>query len=99
MRPVVRSPTSADPPGRNAIPHGTDRPVAMVLTVTRLLLPAVGVAVAAVEVAVLVAVAVGDGVAVAPPPSPHATRAADVRTTGARRRRIAPCFPAKLKPT
>src|SRR5262245_44873971 len=31
MRPVMRSETSASPPGRNAIPHGTSRPVATVL--------------------------------------------------------------------
>ena len=30
MRPVVRSETSASPPGRKAMPHGTSRPVATV---------------------------------------------------------------------
>ena len=30
MRPVVRSETSASPSGRNAMPHGTSRPVAIV---------------------------------------------------------------------
>src|SRR4051812_49440320 len=30
MRAVVRSETSASPSGRNAIPHGTDKPVATV---------------------------------------------------------------------
>ena len=99
MRPVVRSLTSAAPPGRNAIPHGTCRPVAIVFTVTRLDVRAVGAPVAVDVAAVAVAVAVGVGVAVARPPSPQASSAADVRTMGAMRRRIPGCFPQNLKPT
>src|SRR3954452_16283481 len=57
--PVVRSETSASPFGRNAIPHGTCRPVAIVRS-----RGAVAVAVG-VAVADSVAVALGAGVAAA----------------------------------
>src|SRR3954467_4967547 len=69
MRPVVRSPTRASPPGRNAIPHGTCSPVAIV---RRLTAEAVAVAVPDAGGEGVVA----DGAAEDPPPSPPLPQAA-----------------------
>src|SRR5262245_51187434 len=93
--PVGRSATSASPPGRNAIPHGTSSPVDTVRPVgTRGVRVGAGVA-EGDDVAL--AVAVGDGagsvgveVELAPPEEdPHAARAS-ARTTSGTARMIRP---------
>src|SRR3954447_5178226 len=72
IRPVVRSETSASPFGRNAIPHGTCRPVAIVRSRGTF----AGVAMA-LGAAAAVVPALGEGVAAAggllEPQAPNAT--------------------------